>query len=188
MKTRPSLIQPLVRAILKAVAKVPDSKETMLKGDRAEARVKELLDSASWKAAAISGGLSLPGGAIGIATIVPDLVATWRIQAQLVADIAAVYGRSEDLTREELFYCLFNYGRQSPLKDLLIRTGERLVVRKTSARLLEQLSEKVGLRLARRLLGEGFARLLPLVGAITVARYSRQDTRLVGVNARDLFA
>lgn len=33
-------------------------------------------------------------GPLGLLTILPDMYAIWRVQAQLVADIAAVYGKT----------------------------------------------------------------------------------------------
>lgn len=186
MKQRNTFTRPLVQAILLTLSSLPTSKEK--KSRKPEVRVKELIARASLRAAAVSGTLALPGGAVGVLTVIPDLLATWKIQAQLVADIAAVYGRSSQLDKEELMYCLFNYGRQSPVKDFVVRAGERLIVRKASLRLLEQLSEKIGVKILHKLMGRGFSRLVPLIGAFGVARYARQDTRLVGANARDLFS
>lgn len=176
----------ITRAILSVVTDVPTSKEQSLQNP--DARIQELIQKASWKAAAVSGALALPSGPISLLTLLPDLVTTWRIQAQLVADVAAVYGKSKKLEKEELMYCLFNYGRQSPLKDFVVRAGERFLVRELSAKMLQQLAEKLGLKLAQKILGRGFSRLIPVAGAIGVARYAKYDTRLVGTYARDLFS
>jgi hypothetical protein len=186
MKSRRAITRPLVQAIMLTLSTLPKSKER--KSRKPEVRAKELIGKSSLRAAAVSGSLAIPGGVVGLLTVIPDLLATWKIQAQLVADIAAVYGRSSQLEKEELMYCLFNYGRQSPVKDFVVRVGERLIVRKASIHLLEQLSEKIGVKVLQKIMGRGFSRLVPLVGALSVARYARQDTRLVGANARDLFS
>jgi hypothetical protein len=37
--------------------------------------------------------MALPPGPLGLATVIPDLLAIWKLQQQLVADIAAVFGK-----------------------------------------------------------------------------------------------
>ena len=85
-------------AIVAVVSRVPETRETPVADP--DARVRELARAAARRAAAISGGLALPPGPLGVLTLVPDLIAIWRIQAQLVADIAGARGRSGSLTRE----------------------------------------------------------------------------------------
>jgi hypothetical protein len=50
-------------------------------------------------------------GQLGLLTVLPDLVAMWRIQSQLVSDIAAVYGKTANLGREHMLWCLFKHFR-----------------------------------------------------------------------------
>src|SRR5262245_53617077 len=90
----------VLRALRDAASAVPPSSERPGR-DRA-GRAERLARAASLKAAAVSGALSVPPGPAGLLTILPDLVLVWRIQGQMVSDIAAAYGKAVLLTREGL--------------------------------------------------------------------------------------
>lgn len=150
-------------------------------------QIDSLIKSASLKAAALSGTLSLPSGIFAAVTVLPDLVAVWKIQAQLVADIAHVNNQSNKLTRESMIYCLFG-NNGTGIEDLVIRVGERFIVKKSSQKVFQGVLGKIGLRVGRALLGERIARWIPFIGAGLVARYSFNDTQKVGNTARDFFS
>src|SRR5579871_6105844 len=86
-----------------------------------QARAGKLGSIAAMKAAAFSGALSMPPGPLGLLTLIPDLLGIWRIQAQLVADIAAVYGKTVYVTQESLLYCLFKHGAAHAVRQIAIR-------------------------------------------------------------------
>jgi hypothetical protein len=143
---------------------------------------------AAMKAAGISGVLSLPPGPVGLVTILPDLYAIWRIQAQLVADVAATFGKTGMLNRDTMLYCLFRHAAAQALRDIVTRVGERFVVRRTSLRLLQKILRAIGIQTTQRLLGRGIARLVPLIGALGVAGYAYYDTGRVGKTAIEFFS
>lgn len=172
-------------AIIHIVSMIPDSDQCP--SDTPEESVENLIAKASWKAAAISGGLALPPGPFGLATILPDLVAIWRIQAQLVSDIAAAYNKKANLTPEAMIYCLFRHGSAALFRDIVARVGERVLIKRTSLRVLQGLAQKIGVKVTQRLLGKGIARWLPLLGAVAIAWYAKYDTRSVGEAAHDFF-
>jgi hypothetical protein len=95
----------LYKAIECFISDVPSTEEH--KGKDPLARARHIANSAAAKAALLSGGLALPPGPIGFATIIPDLIGIWKLQAQMVADIAGVFGKKAFLTREQMLYCLF---------------------------------------------------------------------------------
>src|SRR5688572_22289604 len=92
-------------AILDFVGRIPPTAEheSQLPADR----VRVIGNKAATKAALTAGTLALPPGPLGWMTILPELVAVWKIQAQMISDIAAVYGKESYLTREQMLYCLF---------------------------------------------------------------------------------
>jgi len=57
----------------------------------------------------------------------PDLYAIWRVQAQLVSDIAAVYSKTVFLTKETMLFSLFRHAAAQAVRDLIVRTGERVL-------------------------------------------------------------
>lgn len=154
--------------------------------DAATTSEEALIKAAALKASAVSGVLSLPSGVFAVLTLLPDLFAVWKIQAQLVANIAAANGKSKLLTQETLLYCLFGTV-QSSSEDLVVRIGERFVVRRSTQKVFESFIAKLGLRIGRNLLSERVARFIPLIGAALVARYSFTDTTTVGKTASTLF-
>ena len=180
------LLDRLFGVLLKVVNQIPSSAER--ESSEAILRARKLIAGASVKAAAISGSLALPSGPLGWLTIFPDLAAIWRLQAQLVADIGAVFGKQGKLTEESMIYCLFKHAAAQVVRDMVTRIGERIVVQRVSLRMTENVLESIGIRIIRRAAGRGIWRLLPVIGALGVAGYAYYDTEQVGQTAIDFFS
>jgi uncharacterized protein (DUF697 family) len=180
------LLDRLFGVLLKVVNQIPSSAER--ESSEAILRARKLIAGASVKAAAISGSLALPSGPLGWLTIFPDLAAIWRLQAQLVADIGAVFGKQGKLTEESMIYCLFKHAAAQVVRDMVTRIGERIVVQRVSVRMTENVLESIGIRIIRRAAGRGIWRLLPVIGALGVAGYAYYDTEQVGQTAIDFFS
>jgi len=174
----PKILQQLIEYI-------PFSSETASTDPKVRSR--KLGSVAAMKAAALSGALAMPPGPLGLLTLIPDLIGIWRIQAQLVADIAAVYGRTTWLTREGMLYCLFRHGAAHALRDVVVRSGERLLIRQVTLRSMGSLLEKVGLRVSQRLTAKSVVRWLPIIGAVGVGAYAYYDTGEVAKTAIETF-
>jgi hypothetical protein len=180
------LFQKVSEKLIELVGSIPISGEETAADPRTRARA--LVSSAARKSAAISGSLALPPGPLGLITILPDLYASWRIQAQLVADIAAVYGKTVFLTQETMLFCLFKHSAAQSVRDLIVRAGERVLIKSPTLRVLQRILAKIGAKTTQRILGRGASRWVPIVGAVWVARYAYNDTGAVGQNAMDLFS
>ena len=180
------LIDKLFRILLKVVHEIPTSTEK--ETTEALMRSRKLISEASFKAAAISGTLALPSGPLGWLTILPDLAAIWRLQARMVADIGAVFGKQGKLTEESMVYCLFRHATAQVVRDLVARMGERVVVRRGSLRAAENVLESIGVKLVHRVARRGLWRFLPAIGALAVASYAYYDTEQVGQTAIEFFS
>ena len=145
------------------------------------------IDGAAGRAALAAGTLALPAGPLGWATIAPEMLAVWHIQRQLVADIAAIYGRSADLGPAQMLWCMFRHTAAQALRDLTVRVGERVIVRPAAQALLQRAASAVGMRLGKQAAGRALARWVPVVGAAGVGAYAYWDTRQVGRAALQLF-
>jgi hypothetical protein len=121
-------------------------------------------------------------------TVLPDLVTVWKIQAQMVADIAGAYGQTALLSPEQMLYCLFRQTAGQAVRDLVVRLGDRLAIRQVPRRVLRRALRQVGLTMAQRLASRTASRWLPVVGALGVAAYVYRDTRRVGHTAIELFS
>lgn len=177
----------LAQALHALVSQIPVSTEQP--ADAPALRAQTLAHAAALKAAALSGSFTLPPGPLGLATVVPDLLSVWRIQQQLVADIAATFGRTAALTRETMLLCLFKHGGAALTQHLLSRNqNDDVVVHRIANRALQQLLEKIAVRLGQRLAAKSLSRWLPLLGAVGAGAYAYYDTTHVARNALDLFS
>ena len=172
------------------------------KSKRPYERSKEITQKACAKAAAVSGGLALPVGPLGMLTVLPDLVIVWRIQSQMVVDIAAAFGHKKPLTEEDLMTCLFRhvagtavreYERSIPIEheeksgksvldllDRFTRSGSRDVAVRVGKQIGQVVLERVAKRTA--------SRIVPLAGAAIVSAYAAMDTKEVARTAVELFS
>jgi len=176
---------PLTDAVLALVLQVPDSAEPL--GEHPAQRAHAIAQAAARNASLLSGSLALPPGLLGWLTVLPELIGVWKLQAQMVADIAAVYGQRHGLGREQMLNCLFKHVSAQLLRDVVVRVGERMVVRQTSLKVLQGLAQQIGVQVSKAMLGKSAARFVPLLGAVGVGAYAYFDTLQVAKNAVELF-
>jgi hypothetical protein len=172
-------------AILGFISKVPKSSEVKNK-EPAEAARKAAKIAAA-KAAAAAGTLALPPGPLGWLTILPEMVAVWKIQAAMVSDLAAYYGKSTAMTQEQMLYCLFKHTASQAVRDLVARVGERAIVKRATLQALESVAQRIGMKVTQRTISKAATRWLPVVGALGVAAYAYYDTAQVAKSAIELF-
>lgn len=176
----------VIQALLDFISDIPSTSE--LTSSDPQVRAREIARSASLKAGATSASFALPPGPLGMVTVIPDLIMIWKIQAQMVADIAGAFGKSSMLSREQMLYCLFRHTAAQAVKGLVMRVGERLLIRRASLRFLQNVAKSVGLRITQRAIGTAVSRWIPLVGALGVGGYAYYDTSNVADTAIDLFS
>jgi len=119
--TTPTNESVLTDAVLDLVLHVPESNEATL--TQPAERAHAISRAAARNASLISGSLSLPPGLLGWLTVVPELIGIWKLQAQMVSDIAAVYGKRKTLGREQMVYCLFKHVSAQLFRDVVVRVG-----------------------------------------------------------------
>jgi hypothetical protein len=174
------------RSILDAVGEVPGS--TRRKSREAKAESRAAIGKAAARASLTAGAFAIPLGPVGWLTILPEMIAVWRIQAQLVVDIAALHGRKATITREQMLFCLFRHTAAQAVRDLAVRAGERLIVQQVTAQVLKKVAEAIGVKITRRVVGKGATRWLPVIGVLGVAGYAYYDTAQVGATALEMFS
>ena len=180
------MIQRIVGALHEAFSTVPTSNEP--KAADPVARAKVIGKSASMKAAAISSALALPPGPAGMLTIIPDLLLIWKLQGQMVADVASAYGKTVVLTREGMLYCLFKHAGAQVVRNMVVREGSRLLIRRATPEILTKTLERVGVSLSSRLAGQAATRWLPVAGAVGVGAFAYYDTNRISKTAQQTFA
>ncbi|MFA5206416.1 MAG: hypothetical protein WC708_18620 [Lentisphaeria bacterium] len=188
----PSGVSPAVSAgvitdvLMKLATQVPGSTEAT--ADEPLPRAQALARHAAAKAAAISGSLALPPGPLGLVTVLPDLITIWKVQQQLVADIAAVYGKQAALRQELMVYCLFKHGAAHLARELVVRVGQRYLVKQATRQVLQNILKKIGVSVTQRVLGKSLSRYVPVLGALAIGAYAYYDTAQVAKTAIETFS
>ena len=173
-------------ALLDLVIRIPNSREQAM--EQPLARAQALARSASRQASLVASSMALPPGFWGWLTVLPELVAVWKLQTQMVSDIAAVYGKSASMGREQMIYCLFKHVSAQLFRDVVTRVGERVLVQKASSALLQSIVKKLGVQITQGLVGKSASRFLPVIGALGVGAYAYYDTTQVAKTAIALFS
>lgn len=175
----------LLAVLERSLSEIPQTDEPESRSP--EKRAREIARSAAIKAGVLSGGLALPPGPLGYVTILPDLVGIWKIQSQMVADMSGAFGKQMYLGREQMLYCLFRHAAAQAMRDVVVRVGERMLIRRPAFGVVQHVLGTVGVRITQRLTGAAIARWLPIVGALGVGAYAYYDTGQVAETAMDLF-
>jgi hypothetical protein len=168
------------------LAEVPPS--TAHAVDNPDAAAEAIARAAARRAAILSGSLALPPGPLGMLTVLPDLYLIWKVQRQMIADIFALHGRSAELTRSHMLYCLFRHFASQVVRDVVVRAGQRVAVQQLSSGALKNVLTSLGVKITRRIAGTTASRWIPVAGAAAVGAYAYWDTLQVGKTARRLIA
>ena len=173
-------------AILDLVLRVPPTAERAL--DQPQARAQAIGRAAARQASMLASTMALPPGFFGWLTVLPELVGVWKLQSQMVADIAGVYGKSATMDREQMVYCMFKHVSAQLFRDVVVRVGERFLIQRASSAFMRSLVQKLGARVTRNVVGKSVSRFVPLLGAVGVGAYAYYDTTQVARTAMALFS
>ena len=173
-------------AILDLVLRVPPTAERAL--DQPQARAQAIGRTAARQASMLASTLALPPGFFGWLTVLPELVGVWKLQSQMVADIAGVYGKSAFMNREQMVYCMFKHVSAQLFRDVVVRVGERFLIQRASSAFMQSVLQKLGAKVTQNVLGKSVSRFVPLLGAVGVGAYAYFDTTQVARTAMELFA
>ena len=176
----------LATAILKYLGQTPGSDRR--KSHKPEDAAKRCARVAAAKAALAAGTLALPPGPLGWLTILPEMISVWKIQAQMVSDIAALYGKRAVLSPQQVIWCLFKHSASQAVRDLVVRVGERTIIKPATLRVLQAVAQRIGVRLSQGALFKAASRWLPIIGPLGVGAYAYYDTGQVAASAIDLFS
>ena len=177
---------PIIDVLERVLADIPAS--TAKATDAPDSAAKKIARQAAKRAAMLSGTLALPPGPLGFMTLLPDLYLIWKTQRQMVADIFGVYGRSAELTPTHMLYCLFRHAASQILRDVVVRGGQRMVIRQLSGGALRSAVGSIGVTISQRIAGNATARWIPLAGAAAVGAYAYWDTLQVANTAQRLLS
>ncbi|MDD4350456.1 MAG: hypothetical protein PHF70_15215 [Opitutales bacterium] len=169
--------------ILKLISEVPESTELPVPSTP-DTRAAAIAHERALLAAGISGTLALPPGPAGMATLPVDLLTILKLQRKMIADIAAVYGKTGDLNPTTMLICMVKYGSAGTAGRMLLKAGSNKLVKRTT----QQMLRKLGVRVSQQAVGKSISRWAPAVGAAAIAGYAYMDTKHVANRAIELFS
>lgn len=175
---------PIIATLERVLADIPAPANG--RAELPDSAAKAIARRAAKRAALLSGSLALPPGPLGFVTLLPDLYLIWQTQRQMVADIFGVYGRSAELTRTHMLYCLFRHAASQVVRDVAVRSAERIVIRQLSGNALRSALGTIGVSVSKRVAGNATGRWIPLAGAAAVGAYAYWDTMQVASTATRL--
>ena len=181
-----SAIEQISSSILELASRVPLTDEPVSR--QPAFRAGQIAAAAQRKTAAVSAVAALPPGPIGLLTLVPEMAVVWRIQSQMVADIAGAHGKAQFLSPDLMLHCLFQHSAGRAIGGLAVRLGERVLVRNASFRSLQPMARAVAGRVARRTFARSAARFVPGLGSAAIAVYAWRDTAQVARTAEEVFS
>ena len=85
-----------------------------------------------------------------------------------------------------MLYCLFRHMARQVARDVVVRAGQRAIVRHLSAGAIANLLQIVGVSVTQRIAGVAASRWVPVAGAAAVSVYAYWDTLQVAKSARRL--
>lgn len=139
------------------------------------------------KTASISAALAVPGGVAGFVSMIPEVAAIWKLQAQMVSSIALSHGYEEQPGREQMIWCMFRQFGLGVVSKYVFRQGGVYVSKKMSGAAFQSALKSVGLKLITQQGGRGLSRIVPIAGSLTSGALSFRDTTRVGSNALRLY-
>jgi hypothetical protein len=87
-----------------------------------------------------------------------------------------------------MLYCLFKHVSAQLFRDVVVRVGERYLIRRASLAFIQSVAKALGVKVTQKIIGKGVARFVPLIGAVGVGAYAYFDTNQVAKTAIDLFS
>ncbi len=149
---------------------------------------QKMIRKASRAAFLISTGAGIPTGPMGLATIVPEVVALIKLQMDLIFKVAKFH-QQEAKVNKTIILTVLGVAMGVVLKHALInKVGTRLIVKSLSAEGAKRITREIGEKFATGLLKRGLGRWIPLMLAPVFGYLSLSMTRKVGREAESLFS
>ena len=146
--------------------------------------------------AATNGVLTGLGGIALMPVMLPaNIVGVLYVQIRMISAIAYMGGHDikSDQVKTLVFISMVGNGAKEILKDLGVKTGEKLLtefLKNMSSKTLTTINERVGTNVASKMAGSStskFAKAIPLAGGLISGTFDAISTRIVGRVAKRIF-
>ncbi len=151
-------------------------------------RLQSYVQRTALKTASLSAALSIPGGVTGVVSMVPEIAAIWRLQAQMVGSIAHAYGYEKNPGREQMIWCMFRQFGYGVVSKYVFQKGGTYVVKQMNTKVFQNAVQAIGVSVLKNQGGRAASRVIPLAGSLASGALSYRDTHRVGKNALRLYS
>lgn len=150
--------------------------------------VQKMIRKTAVQTSSISAALAIPGGVTGLVTVLPEIASIWKLQAQMISNVAAAEGKNYLLTREQMLWCMFRQMGYGIVKEYVFQRGGVYVVKRMQHKVFERALHKVGLGMVTRQGTRMAGKIIPVLGSVSAGALSYYDTMRVGRNAVKLYS
>ncbi len=153
-----------------------------------EGTPEEMTRKAARYAFMLSTGAGIPTGPLGLATIIPELVALTKIQINLIYKIAKYHNQEAQVNATLILFIMGNALGVVLKHALAEKMGSRIITRSLSAEGTRKLAQKIGEKISTQFFRKAAGRWIPLVLAPVFGYFSYAMTKKVGREAENLLA
>lgn len=127
-------------------------------------------------------------GPLGVLAIFPEIRTVLKRQFEMVYDLSVARGQ-EGLLPRNLALDIVLGGAKGLGMGLIVAHGGKLIVRRSSLRVLQSLAKVFAAKLTQRAIkGYLLGKILPFLGPFLMRFWSRHTTRVIGRRAVDVLA
>jgi hypothetical protein len=149
---------------------------------------EEMTAEAAQKVFTISTSLGLVPGPLGMATILPEVVALAKLHINLIHRIARHHNRQQHVSREIVLLILANVMGVAVGEVLVRKIGTVLVLRSVDSAVAKRVAQKIGSRIVSKAAEKAIGRWIPVLTAPLFGYFSRSLTKKVGREADRIFS
>lgn len=146
-----------------------------------------LINSYSYRNAAISGGCSLVPGPWGMAAAVPEIILVIQNQLKMVYDIGKAHGHDEKTLDTQLLLEIVLSGTGNAGLTTTTIVGQKLILTRAGARTIQRIIARLGGKVTQKLIKSMASKWIPVVGAAAMATWSKYSTEKIGKRADEMF-
>jgi len=142
--------------------------------------IKNIINSCSNTNGSISGISGMIPGIAGLFAILPELKLTIGNQIIMIYDIGVAHGKEEQLSKEMVLSLAMQSGAGSAGINALTRQGEKILIKKASVKVFQQLAKALGVKLSAAVVKSAVAKFVPVLGGIAIGIWVKYTTNEIG--------
>jgi len=162
---------------------IEDRKNHYLENPKPEKeQIEDIINTCSITNGAISGMNGMLPGPAGLITIIPELKSTLENQIVMIYDIGVAHGKEEHMSKEMVLALAMQSGLGSIGINALARQGEKILIKKASVKVFQQLAKIMGIRLTAGVIKSAVAKFVPILGGLAIGVWVKYTTTEMGEN------